>query len=131
MKRARAVSPEQERPGVVRPESRSQAPVPPVAIIVSTYNEPVTDALLVGAVEAYEAAGGDGHALSIIPAEHPQLAWYFIAFALTVPTVGFGWILIGRAIGAASGEKNAGIVRRIASVALVGFAGLIAASVLG
>lgn len=70
-------------------------------------------------------------ALSVIPAEHPQLAWFFVAFALAVPSVGFCWILVGRAIGAASGEKNAGVVRRIASVALVGFAGLIAASVLG
>lgn len=70
-------------------------------------------------------------ALSIIPAEHPQLPWYFVAFALAVPSVGFCWILVGRAIGAASGDRNAGIVRRIASVALLGFAGLIAASVLG
>jgi threonine/homoserine/homoserine lactone efflux protein len=70
-------------------------------------------------------------ALSIIPAEHPELPWFFIAFALAVPGVGFCWILVGRAIGAASGERNAGIVRRIASVALLGFAGVIAASVLG
>jgi threonine/homoserine/homoserine lactone efflux protein len=70
-------------------------------------------------------------ALSIVPAQHPQLAWYFVAFALAVPSVGFGWILVGRAIGAASGEKNGGFVRRVASVALVGFAGVIAVSVLG
>lgn len=70
-------------------------------------------------------------ALSILPAEHPALAWFFVAFALSVPAAGFCWILVGRAIGAASGERNAGIVRRIASVALVGFAGVIAASVLG
>ena len=70
-------------------------------------------------------------ALSIIPTEDPQLAWYFVAFALAVPSVGFGWILVGRVIGAASGDRNASLVRRIASVALLGFAGLIAASVLG
>ena len=70
-------------------------------------------------------------ALTFIPAEHPQLLWFFVAFAVTVPSVGFGWILIGRAIGAASGEKHAGVVQRIASVALVGFAGWIAASTLG
>jgi len=70
-------------------------------------------------------------ALSIIPAAHPALAWYFLAFALAVPSVGLAWILVGRAIGAASGARNAGIVRRVASVALVGFAGVLAASVLG
>lgn len=70
-------------------------------------------------------------ALSIIPAGHPALVWFFAAFAAAVPSVGLAWILVGRAIGAASGEKNAGIVRRVASVALVGFAGVIAASVLG
>lgn len=70
-------------------------------------------------------------ALSIIPAEHPALAWFIAAFAVAVPSVGFAWILVGHAIGAASGEKNAGIVRRVASVALVGFAGVLAASVLG
>lgn len=70
-------------------------------------------------------------ALSIIPAEHPALVWFIVAFAVAVPSVGFAWIMVGRAIGAASGEKNAGIVRRVASVALVGFAGVIAASVLG
>ena len=69
-------------------------------------------------------------ALGIIPAEHPQLFWYFVAFAVAVPGVGFGWILVGRAIGAASGERHAGLIRRVASVALVGFAGMIAASVL-
>lgn len=68
-------------------------------------------------------------ALSIIPAEHTQLLWFFVAFALAVPSVGFFWILVGRAIGAATGEKHPGLVQRIASVALVGFAGLIAASV--
>ena len=70
-------------------------------------------------------------ALSVIPAEHPQLVWFFAAFALAVPSVGFCWILLGRAIGAATGENHPGLVQRIASVALVGFAGLIAASVLG
>jgi threonine/homoserine/homoserine lactone efflux protein len=70
-------------------------------------------------------------ALSVIPAEHPALVWFFVAFAVAVPSVGFCWILVGRAIGAASGEQHAGLVRRIASVALLGFAGLIAASVFG
>jgi threonine/homoserine/homoserine lactone efflux protein len=70
-------------------------------------------------------------ALSIIPAEHPALWAYFTAFAVAVPLVGLCWILLGRAVGAAAGERHVGIVRKIASVALVGFAGVIAVSVLG
>jgi threonine/homoserine/homoserine lactone efflux protein len=70
-------------------------------------------------------------ALSIIPAEHPALWAYVAAFATAVPAVGLGWLLAGRAVGAAAGERHAGLIGRIASVALVGFAGVIAASVLG
>ena len=70
-------------------------------------------------------------ALSIIPAEHPALALYFAAFAIAVPSVGLCWIVVGRALGAAAGKQHGGLIRRVASVALVGFAGLIAASVLG
>ena len=69
--------------------------------------------------------------LSIIPAEHPALWAYVAAFAIAVPVVGLCWILLGRAVGAAAGERHVGIVRKIASVALVGFAGVIAVSVLG
>lgn len=69
--------------------------------------------------------------LSIIPTDNPQLGWYVLGFALLVPLVGFAWILLGRAIGAAAGDRHAGVVRKVASVALVGFAGVIAASVLG
>ena len=69
--------------------------------------------------------------LSIIPTSHPQLVWYVLSFALMVPLVGFAWILVGRAIGAATGDRHTGVVRKVASVALVGFAGVIAASVLG
>lgn len=102
MKRARAVSHGQERPGVVRPEFRPQPAIPPVAIIVSTYNEPVTDALLVGAVEAFEAAGGDGHALSIIPAsgsfELPLLALTAAATGRYAGVVALGCIIKGQTI---------------------------------
>ncbi|OJX22103.1 MAG: hypothetical protein BGO83_14645 [Devosia sp. 66-14] len=68
---------------------------------------------------------------SIIPSNGPGIGWYVLGFALLVPLVGFAWILVGRAIGAAAGDKHAGAVRKVASVALVGFAGVIAASVLG
>ena len=70
-------------------------------------------------------------ALTIIPAEHEQLAWYFAGFAIAVLSVGGAWILIGRAIGASAGERHATLVPRIASVALVGFAGFIVASAFG
>lgn len=43
-------------------------PVPPVAIVVSRYNDAVTSALLQGAVAAYERAGGDAKHLGTIDA---------------------------------------------------------------
>jgi hypothetical protein len=52
-------------------------------------------------------------------------------FAVSVLVVGLGWILIGRAIGAASGERHAGTVRKVASVTLVGFAALMVGSAFG
>lgn len=61
-------------------------------------------------------------AFTIIPMEHSALWAYFAAFAVTVPVVGFAWVVIGSLIGAASGERHAGLVRKVASVALVGFA---------
>jgi threonine/homoserine/homoserine lactone efflux protein len=70
-------------------------------------------------------------ALTIIPVAHPALPWFIAAFAVSVVCVGFCWILIGRAIGATAGERHAGLVPRIASVALAGFAGLIFASAFG
>jgi threonine/homoserine/homoserine lactone efflux protein len=70
-------------------------------------------------------------AFGIIPAEHPALWAYIAAFALTVPLIGFAWIVIGSLIGAASGERHAGLVRKIASVALVGFAALLVRSAFG
>lgn len=70
-------------------------------------------------------------ALSIIPAAHPRLIWFFLAYGLSVVGVGFCWIMVGRAIGATAGERHAGLVPRIASVALAGFAGVIFASAFG
>lgn len=70
-------------------------------------------------------------AFGIIPAEHPALWAFILAFSVTIPLVGFAWILIGRAIGAASGERHAGLVRKVASVALVGFAALLVRSAFG
>lgn len=70
-------------------------------------------------------------ALSVIPAAHPQLIWFLIAFGLAVVAVGFCWILLGRAASATAGERHAGVIPRAASVALVGFAGVILASAFG
>jgi threonine/homoserine/homoserine lactone efflux protein len=70
-------------------------------------------------------------ALSVLPQSHPDLWAYALAFAVLVPLTGLGWILIGRAIGLAAGERHSGTVRKAASVALLGFAGVIAASVVG
>jgi threonine/homoserine/homoserine lactone efflux protein len=106
-----------------------------VAVRLWRHNEALTGAQTVGVRSVFITTLLNPKALifalSIIPAEHPALAWFIAAFAVAVPSVGFAWILVGRAIGAASGEQNAGIVRRVASVALVGFAGVIAASVWG
>jgi hypothetical protein len=70
-------------------------------------------------------------AFGVIPAAHPTLWAYVGAFAAAIPAVGFGWVLIGRAIGAASGQRHAGVVRKVASLTLVGFAALLVGSTLG
>ena len=70
-------------------------------------------------------------ALAIIPAAHPQMVWYVASYAASVVAVGFSWIVIGHFIGATTGERHAGLVPRVASVALVGFAGVILASAFG
>lgn len=70
-------------------------------------------------------------AFGVIPSEHPALWAYVAAFAVTIPVAGLGWLLIGRAIGAASGGRHAGLVRKVASVALVGFAALLVQSAIG
>ena len=69
-------------------------------------------------------------ALAIIPFGRPEVPFYLLAFGLSVVAVGFLWLVAGHLIGAAAGERRR-LVPRIASVALVGFAGLIAASAFG
>lgn len=70
-------------------------------------------------------------AFGIFPAEHAQLWVFFMLFAVCVPTVGGIWIAAGRALGAAVGQGRENVVRRVASMALVGFAALIVASAFG
>jgi threonine/homoserine/homoserine lactone efflux protein len=69
-------------------------------------------------------------ALAVFPQAHPQLAWFIVAFAISVLTVGGSWIAIGCIIGATAGERHAGLVPRVASVALASFAGFILATAL-
>lgn len=61
-----------------RPSTPPARALPPIAIIVSRYNTSITDPLLIGAVEAYERAGGDSDSLTILHApgayELPMLA---------------------------------------------------------
>lgn len=67
-------------------------------------------------------------ALGIIPLASPAVAWFLIAFAIAVPSVGFCWIVLGRSVGALSGKTLSHLLPRVASVVLVGFAVLVGAS---
>jgi threonine/homoserine/homoserine lactone efflux protein len=69
--------------------------------------------------------------ISIIPPADPNLGWFIAGFAAMVVTVGLSWIAIGAWLGATAGERHARLVPRAASVALVGFAGLLLSSALG
>lgn len=70
-------------------------------------------------------------ALTILPADGPAMPWYLAVFAAIVVVAGFGWALLGRVLANAAGEGYRTFVPRAASVLLVGFAGLLAASALG
>ena len=67
-------------------------------------------------------------AIAIIPREHPALLGYFVAFGVMVLIVTGGWFLAGRTLGVLAG-RHASLLPRIGSVALVGFAGYLVASV--
>jgi threonine/homoserine/homoserine lactone efflux protein len=69
-------------------------------------------------------------AISIIPSADPNLAWFIAGLAVMVVGAGLSWIAIGGVIGAATGLYHVRVVPRVASVALVGFAGFILASAL-
>ena len=70
-------------------------------------------------------------ALSIIPMASPAVAWFLLAFAVAVPSVGLCWIALGRTVGALSGTTHSRLLPRVASVVLVGFAALVGASAFG
>ena len=69
-------------------------------------------------------------ALAIIPFGNQTVALYLAAFAVAVLIMGAAWLVAGYFIGTVAGKKRH-LVPRIASVALIGFAGLIAASAFG
>ena len=68
-------------------------------------------------------------AIAIFPREHPALLGYFVAFGVLVLIVASGWFLAGRTLGVLAG-RHASLLPRVGSVALVGFAGYLVASVI-
>ena len=67
-------------------------------------------------------------AVSVFPRDHPMLLAYFAGFAVVVLCAGFAWFSFGRGLANLAG-KRAALLPRVAAVALVGFAGLLAISV--
>ena len=68
-------------------------------------------------------------AITIIPRDHPMLLAYFAAFGALVLIIGGCWFMAGRTLGILAGP-HASILPRVGSVALVGFAGYLVASVI-
>ena len=68
-------------------------------------------------------------ALAILPREHPYLLGYFAAFALLVLATGGAWFVAGRRLGELAGAR-ANLVPRMGSLALVGFAGYLVATII-
>jgi threonine/homoserine/homoserine lactone efflux protein len=68
-------------------------------------------------------------AIAIIPREHPALLGYVLAFGVMVLIVAGSWFLAGRTLGVLAG-RHASLLPRVGSVALVGFAGYLVASVI-
>ena len=69
-------------------------------------------------------------ALSILPLQSPQLHWYLLALAGIILLAGSAWLLLGALIGAAAGNRHDLLLKRLSSVVLAGFAGLILWNVL-
>jgi threonine/homoserine/homoserine lactone efflux protein len=65
--------------------------------------------------------------IAVFPRHNPHLWTYFGVFAALVGICGLAWFLLGRGVSSAVGKSAAGIPR-VASIAIVIFAGLIAAS---
>lgn len=67
-------------------------------------------------------------ATTVFPHEHSQLWVYAALFAACVLACGFGWFSLGRGLAGLSGSR-ATILPRVASVALFGFAAIVARSI--
>jgi hypothetical protein len=67
-------------------------------------------------------------AVAVFPHDHPQLWAYAAAFAALVVACGFLWFSLGRGLAALTGPRAA-ILPRVAAIALLGFAAIVANSV--
>lgn len=67
-------------------------------------------------------------AVAVFPKDHPQLYAYFAAFAVFVGVCGFTWFSLGRGLSSLAGSR-ASLLPRVAAVALLGFAALLATSI--
>ena len=68
-------------------------------------------------------------AITIIPRDHPMLLAFFAGFSALVLIIGCCWFMAGRTLGVLAGPR-ASLLPRVGSVALVGFAGYLVASVM-
>lgn len=69
-------------------------------------------------------------ALSIVPLQSPQLHWYLLALGGIILLAASAWLLLGALIGAAAGARHELLLKRLASIVLAGFSGLIIWNVL-
>lgn len=70
-------------------------------------------------------------ALAIFPREPLIPTPHLAIFVASVGLCGFAWVAAGRTLSAATGERGARLIPRVAAVALGGFAGLILYSAFG
>ncbi|HHY49369.1 MAG TPA: lysine transporter LysE [Alphaproteobacteria bacterium] len=66
-------------------------------------------------------------AISVFPRESEQLWVYFILFTALVAACGFAWFSLGRGLASVAGARAA-LLPRVASIALLAFAALLATS---
>ena len=67
-------------------------------------------------------------AVAVFPHDHSQLWAFAGGFAVLVLACGYAWFSLGRGLAMLTGPR-ASILPRVASVALVGFAALVASSI--
>jgi threonine/homoserine/homoserine lactone efflux protein len=67
-------------------------------------------------------------AVAVFPRDHPQLYAYFLAFAVLVGVCGLTWFSLGRGLSLIAGSR-ASLLPRVAAIALLGFAAVLAISI--